>query len=178
MKVSSRIAGILVAGAIAVGLVFYIFGKIDGYLAHEDRVVSDSSQAMVKIHAAHVRWRTKLAAAERRQVVLAAAAHDTANQLRAALASGARVDTVPVLIEIAKHDSTALKGCSLVVLTCQQRAAHAEAEAERLTHQLERQLTVRDHRCGLWVGGGIGTAGKGEAQLGIGCRLLRLPFLP
>lgn len=186
MNATGRITGILIAGAIAVGLVFYVFGKIDGYLDHRDAVVSDSSRAMVKIHAAAVRWRQKLAAAEQRQFVLAAAAHGLADSLRAALARGERIDTVKVRGEIATADSTAYKQCSLVVLTCQQRAADAEAETGRLTHQLERQLTVRDHRCGIFVGvGPVVYKHAGElggqvvaGQVGLGCRLSRLPLLP
>jgi hypothetical protein len=182
MKATGRITGILIAGAMAVGLVFYVFGKIDGYLLHQDRVVSDSSRAMAKIHATLVRYRDKLAAVERRHSVLAAAAHSAADSLRAALARGARVDTVPVLVEIARQDSTAFQGCSLVVRTCQQRADHAEAEAERLTRQLERQLTVRDYRCGLFVGLGPTVFHDGgrllAANFSLGCRLFRLPLLP
>jgi hypothetical protein len=183
---TNRIVGILLAGAIAIGLVFYVFGKIDALVGLHDAQVSDSSRALVNIHKSVVAYRVKLAAAEQRQSVLAAAAHSRGDSLRAALARGVRVDTVKVREEIAHEDSTAYAACSVAFLTCQQRAANAEAEAGRLHDQLARQLTVRDHRCGLYVGVGPTVyADSGQvrghvwaANVSVGCRILRVPLLP
>lgn len=183
---TQRITGILIAGAIAVGLVFYVFGKIDGYLSHQDAIVSDSSRGMVKIHAGLERWRAKALAAEGRQIVAAAAAHEQANVLRIELVGAPPERQRPILVQIASADSSAYATCSVVVRDCQQRAAAAEAETGRLTHQLERQLTVRDHRCGIFVGvGPVVYKAAGElggqlvaGQVGLGCRLFRVPLLP
>ena len=168
MSFPARVVGYLVAGAIAVGLLFYVFGRIDQLLASRDAEITHGSKALLAMHAARVRERVKLAAIEQRLGHAVAGERAAADSLRRLLATGQRVDTVQVLHEIATHDSSAARGCSLVVLACQRRAESAEREAADYHRQLTEQVTVRDHRCGIWLGGGIGTAGKGEAQLGLG----------
>jgi DNA-directed RNA polymerase subunit L len=184
VKLRERIVGLLLAGAIAAALLGYVFGKIDAFLSARDQIVTDSSRAMLKIHGASVRLSEQLRAAERRNQQLAGEAHGLANELRAALARGERVDTVQVLVEIARQDSTSYAKCSVALLTCQQRADSAEREAGRLAKQLERQLTVRDHRCGIFAGVGPTLYADGgemrgrllAVNLSLGCRISRLPW--
>jgi hypothetical protein len=186
MTFPQRVTGLLLAGAIAAALLFYAFGKVDSWLGRRDADTTARSSELVRLHAGNQRWRAKLEAAERRRQADAARAAQSADALRLALARGERVDTVKVLQEIATQDSTAYAKCAVVVLTCQQRATHAEQEADRLATQLHAQMQVRDHRCGIYAGVGPAVFLEGAApgaralaaNLSLGCRLLRLPLLP
>lgn len=182
MTVSSRIATYLVAGAIAAALLFYVFGQISALLGVHDAQITAASHAQLELHAGLARQRQKLAAVERQHAATVARDRTVADSLRRMLATGARVDTVPVLIEIATRDSSAARGCSLIVLACQQRAASAEAEVDSLHRRLTNQVTVHDRRCGLFAGIGPGAGwvasptGSGlgvsaSLTVAVGCRL-------
>lgn len=178
MTPPKRIVAYLVAGAIAVALLFYVFGRIDALMSARDQVISDSSRALLRIHGQLVKYRERLRVVERANQQLAGVAHRRADSLRAALAAGTRVDTVTVLGEIATADSSAFARCSVALLACGQRADSAEAEAGRLHAQLARQLTVRPRRCGVSVGLGA-SAGQGVgagATIVVGCQVLRFPW--
>lgn len=195
MSFPQRVTGLLVAGAIAAALVFYVFWQIDSLLGRRDREITQRSAELVKLHAANVRWRAKLEAAERRHQAAAAAAHDHANELRGTVAHLPVEQRPPrILVQIASKDSTAYAMCSVALYTCQQRATLAEQEAHRLTYQLDEQRKVRDRRCG--ISGGYGLSVYNEYtrhadsttttaprvrwafQLGLTCRLWRVPLVP
>jgi len=178
--VKQRIPAYLVAGAIAAVLLFWIFGRIDGFLSARDSLITEASQAQLALHPALLRWRAKLAAAEQHNQQLAITAHGLANELRAALARGTRIDTVQVLVEIARQDSTSFAQCSVALLSCQQRASSAEHEADSLATRLEAQLRVKPKRCWVAIGAGV-AAGQGTAlgaTFGVSCGLMRIPLLP
>jgi hypothetical protein len=176
VTVSSRIATYLVAGALALALVFYVFGRIDQLLSSRDAEITHGSKTLLALHARRIQEREKIRRLERgRQLLVDSLTHlaeaaDSADSARA-VAAGQPIPTPSPWKPVAQ-------GCSLVVLACQARAENAEREAADYHRQLTDQVTVRDHRCGLWAGGGWGTAGKLEAQLGLGCRLVRVPLLP
>ena len=175
-----RIPAYLVAGAIAAALLFWVFGRIDGWLSARDAAITQASRAQLQLHDGLKRWRAKLQAAEQRNQQSAAVAHSLASQLRAALARGERVDTVKVLGEIARQDSTAYAQCSVALLSCQQRATNAEREADSLAHRLEDQLKVKPKRCWFAIGAGV-AAGQGTAlgaTFSASCGLVRIPLLP
>lgn len=175
-----RIPAYLVAGAIAAALLFWTFGKIDELFAIQDAEITEASRAQLSLHPALKRWRAKLAAAEQHNQQLAGQAHGLANELRAALTRGSRVDTVQVLVEIAREDSTSFAQCSVALLSCQQRAASAEHEADSLATRLEAQLRVKPKRCWVAIGAGV-AAGQGTAMgatFSVSCGILRVPLLP
>jgi len=173
MTLSGRVTGYIVAGAIAAALLFWTFGRISAFLGHQDAMITEASRAQLKVHATLVRQRQQLLALERRFATQASASRTAADSLRRLLATGQRVDTVQVLVEIATRDSSAAESCGRALVTCQARAASAEAEADSLHKRLTDQVTVRDRRCGLF--GGVGTAAGWKAgaglTLGVGCRL-------
>lgn len=172
MRLPARIVSELIAGGIAAALLFYGFGRLDGVLGAHDAAITANSEAQLALHPALLRWRAKLAAAESRLAALGALSHRQADALRQALATGQRVDTVVVLQDIARQDSTAYARCSLALTACEQRAASADQEADSLTARLTAQLRVHDRRWGLFVGGGFGTAGlKPQATISVGYRL-------
>lgn len=161
MNLPSRITAYLVAGGIAAGLLFYGFGRLAGILGAHDAQITAASQAQLKLHPALLKWRAKLANAQRTLTAQAVANHRTADSLRAALARGERVDTVVVLQEIITQDSTAYARCSLALTACEQRARSAEQEADSLSRRLTAQLTVHDRRWGVVLGGGLVGSGRG-----------------
>ncbi len=173
MTFPARLSSYVVAGAIAAALLIYGFGQVSALLGAHDAEITAASVARLHDHAGLARYRAKLAAAEQRYAMTFAGELATADSLRQALRTGTRVDTVRVLLAIATHDSTALRACSVIVQTCAQRAASAEAEADSLAAQLKAQLAVHDRRCGLFGGAGV-AAGKGTGAglvLAVGCRL-------
>lgn len=185
MNTAQRISSYLVAGAIAAALLFYAFGKVDGWLSRGDRETTAQSAALLELVKAHARFRAKMAAAAKRQSVAAAAAHDSANALRLGIAH-LPVDERParILVQIASRDSSAYAKCSVVVIDCERRASLAEADNRQLSDQLARQMKVKDHRCGIFAGYGVVAYNDSTAharfawQVGVGCRLSRLPLLP
>lgn len=194
MTFPQRITAYLVAGAIVAGLLMYLFGRIDVWLGARDREITQHSRLLVQQHAANVRWRAKLEAAERRIQASAAAAHDSANRIRIEIAQLPIDLRGPKIVHVARLDSTAYAMCSVALYTCQQRATLAEQETHRLTYQLGQQMKVRDKRCGVFAGYGVSVFNDVQRdadgvatstirarfawQLGVGCRLLRIPFLP
>jgi hypothetical protein len=185
MNTAQRISSYLVAGAIAAALLFYAFGKVDSWLGRGDKETTAQSAALVQLVKAHARFRAKLAAAAKRQSVAAAAAHDSANALRASIAALPIEERPPrILVQIASRDSSAYAKCSVVVLDCERRASLAEADNRQLADQLRAQMKVKDHRCGIFVGYGVVAYNDSTAharfawQVGVGCRLSRLPLLP
>ena len=173
MTFSGRVTSYLIVGAIAAALLFYTFGRLSAFLGVQDAQITAASRQQLQVHPALVRYRAKLLEAERRHAVAAAISRSRADSLRQVLAGGERVDTVQVLVEIARADSSAARNCSVALVACQARAASAQAETDSLHRRLTAQVTVRDRRCGLF--GGVGTAGGWKAGagliLGVGCRL-------
>lgn len=183
--VGLRISGYLVAGAVVAALLFYVFGKIDAWLGAHDGQITEQSRALVQQHAANVRWRAKLERAERALQISAAALHDHANALRLSVAP-LPLEQQPraILVQIARTDSTAYAKCAVALRSCQERASLAELESHRLAYQLGEQTKVRDRRCGIFVGYGVAAYNAPNAtarlawELGAGCRIVRIPFLP
>jgi len=182
-----RIVAYLIAAAIALAVIVYTLHQVERFfLPNRDAETTRSSHAMLKLHDARVRERAKLAAIEARPGRAVAGERTAADSLRRLLATGQRVDTVKVLQEIATHDSSAARGCSLVVLACQRRADSAEREAADLHRQLGAQVQVRDHRCGIfagvgpavWIDGDVVRSRQWVATMALGCRVMRLPLLP
>lgn len=176
-----RLVGYVVAAALALAVVMYVLHQVEQFfLPNRDAEITRASHAQLKVHAGLVRYRAQLRQAERAGLAQVARDSAAADSLRRLLASGLRTDTVRILFEIARRDSSAARGCSLVVMQCQARAESAEREAAALHRQLGEQVTVRDHRCGIFAG--VGPVDlqfdrwRGTAALG--CRVLRLPFLP
>lgn len=183
--VSVRVSGYLVAGAVAAGLLFYSFGKLDAWLGRHDAEVTAHSAALLKIHAAGVRFRARMERAEHVVRDSAVAAHADANALRLSVAALPIEQRPPrILVQIASKDSTAYAKCSIALSACEIRAQMAEADNRQLSDQLREQMKVHDHRCGLFVGYGVVAYNDSTArarfawQLGVGCRITRLPFLP
>lgn len=185
MTASSRISTYLVAGAIAAALLFYAFAKVDSWLGRDNAETTAQSAVIRKMHQANVRLGAKYAAAQKRQTVAAAAAHDSANVLRASVAMLPVEQRPPrILVQIASKDSTSYAKCSVALSSCEARASLAEYDARQLSYQLAEQMKVKDHRCGIFIGYGIAAYNAPNAtartawELGAGCRLLRIPFLP
>lgn len=171
MTFSGRVTSYLIAGAIAAALLFYGLGQISALLGAKDAAISAASIAQLRAHPALARYRAKELAAERRYVMASQDVRGLADSLRQALAAGRRVDTVTVLRAIAAADSSASRSCSIAYRSCAERAASAEAEADSLARQLQRQLGVHDRRCGLFGGGGAGKGTGAGLVLAVGCRL-------
>lgn len=192
MTVRARITSQLVAGAIAAALLFWVFGKIDGYLSTRDAEITAASRAQLALHPALVRWRAKLRALEQEKARLGsrlAAAGDSLTTLaqRADSADSARARAAgqpppapSPWRAVADSNRAAYASCVIAYRSCEARAASAEAEADSLTRRLEAQLTVKPKRCWLAVGGGV-AAGQGTAwgaTLSASCGLVRIPLLP
>lgn len=180
--ISLRVVGYVIVAA----LLLYAIGKVDGWLGgNRDAETTRNSAALLKIHAAGVRWRAKLAAAELVIQAEAAAAHDSANTLRASVA-GLPIEQRPprILVQIATKDSTAYAKCAVALRSCEARASLAEYDNRQLAFQLAEQMKVRDHRCGVFVGYGVALYNAPNAtartawELAAGCRIIRFPFLP
>lgn len=180
MTVSSRIATYLVAGAIVAALLFYAFGQLSALLGAHDAGITRASRAQLALHPALVRLREKMRRAQYAQqravdsLTHVAQRADSADSARA-VAAGRPIPAPSPWRPVAQ-------GCSLVVVSCESRAAHAEREAADLTQRLEDQVTVKDRRCGLFAGIGPGAgwvaspagAGPGVSAtftLAAGCRL-------
>lgn len=185
MTFGQRVSGYVVAGAIAAALLFYAFGKVDSWLGRHDAETTAQSAALLKVIKANVRFRAKMAAAEHVLRDSAAATHADANTLRASVAA-LPIEQRPlkILVQIASKDSTAYAKCSVVVSSCEARASLAEYDVGQLRFQLAEQMKVKDHRCGIFIGYGLAAYNAPNAtartawELGAGCRLLRIPFLP
>jgi hypothetical protein len=157
-----------VAFALLAALLFWTFGRIDGMLAAKDAATSDASVHQLAQHPALQRFRARLAQVEAAKVAVMRAQHQTADSLRLALQLGQRVDTVVVLQEIARADSTAYASCSVALSACEQRAASAEREADSLAARLTAQLRVGKCRilflpcpsrtAMFFIGGALGAA--------------------
>jgi len=178
-QLTGRLVGYLVAGAVGVGLLLYTFNQLDGLFGgNQEAATSSNSRSRIALHDASVRWHKKLKDAEQRIQQQASASHALASELRTALANGTRIDTIQVLVEVARADSTAFVQCSVALRTCQQRAESAEQDADSLKTALQRQLKVRDHKCGVYIGAGYDIQRRQSFNVSLGCRLFRLPLLP
>jgi hypothetical protein len=174
--------------------VFYAIARVDSFLGRADAIASESSRHQIRLSKALHAWRARLRTAEVQHIRDArrlGAAADSLTRL-ALWADSVRADSLRVLGAVDTADPAAARwrdvaglerasraSCDVAYRTCEQRAASAEAEVDSLLARLTAQLRVRDHRTGLWIGGGIGSGRGGwELQVGIGYRLLRFPFLP
>lgn len=169
--VGNRITLYIVAGAIVASLMFYAFGRIDAILGVHDAAIVASSREALKLHPVLVAQRAKLRRIEGRWVL----AVDSLTRLaqRADSADSAAAVAAGKPIPPPSPWRPVAQGCSIIRITCEQRAQNAENEAESLTKQLKAQVTVRDRRCGIFAGAGVSggwKAGAG-ATLGLGCRL-------
>lgn len=178
---TTRLGVFLVLAVLAV----YLVGRIDSCSGRQDSETTAESAHLRQLHAAHLRYRAKLERAERRIQASAAADHQQANVLRVTLAGAPPEQQRPILVRIAKADSSAYAKCSVALLTCQERASLAEQDARTLSYQLGEQMKVRDHRFGLFIGYGVtaymtpaGPVVRDGWQAGVGFRLSRIPFLP
>jgi len=157
-----------VAFALVAALLFWAFGRIDGMLSTKDATTSEASIRQLASHPALQRFRQRLAQVEAAKVLAMRAQHQTADSLRLALQLGQRVDTVVILQEIARADSSAYASCSVALTACEQRALSAEQEADSLTMRLTAQLRVGKCRilflpcpsrtAMLFIGAGLGAA--------------------
>lgn len=173
--VGRRIVGYLIAGAIALAIVLYVSGKIDGWLGRHDAEIVAQSRAAVAIHPKLVAWRAKLRAIETTHAAAGRHALAWADSSNKALPPPATsIDSARQLV--ADSGRSAARSCFIALRACQQRAESAEAEADTLALQLEAQLTVRSHRCGLNLGGGPAIGAKGfdwVVTLSVGCQVVR-----
>ena len=77
----------------------------------------------------------------------------------------------------ARTPSDSLHKCTVLALTCQQRADLAERRVQTLTQQLTRQAAQQVHRCGADVGPGVGISvnplkvNVEPIQAGVHCRI-------
>lgn len=198
-ELGGRLIAYLVAGAIAAFLLIYGFGRLDAALGAKDAATTAASIQLLAAHAPLKRFRDSLGRVEtsgiRNYQRLAGVASDLRRELDS-VAGDTLDSTTPVdwkalalgYRRVADTAAAATKACSIVVLTCRQRAANAEAEAARLTKQLDAQTKVRDHPCGVDVtfsvlvgkvftfAGQSGAGGGYGLTAGVGCRVLRIPF--
>lgn len=174
--VAQRCLTYLVLGALLLALVLYVFHRIDGILGgDQDAQTTIDSRAQIKVHGTLVKVRAHLQQVERDKATLALSF--------LALSDALRDSTPPPVTagdsgwkRIADLTRSGATACFTALTACQQRATLAEQEAESLTVQLGRQTKVRDHPWGVWLGAGYGTAGRLEVFVGLGRRLLRLPW--
>lgn len=187
-----RVCGYVLAGAIAAALLFWIFGRIDGWLTARDQEITRASQAQLALHPALVRWRAKIRALEQLHardaarlaiagdsLMRLAQAADSADSARA-VAAGQPVPAPSPWRTVADSNRAAYEHCSVAYRSCERRAASAEAEADSLVRRLAAQLTVKPKRCWLAIGGGvaIGHGTAWGATLSASCGLVRIPLLP
>lgn len=197
-----RLAAYCVAGAIALALMFYGLGQLEALFGGKDEATTAASNRRVAAHPVIRRLEDSLEAIEKKGRIRYAALQATAVGLRRQLDSAA-ADTLDTSSSrpgpdwkaialgwraVADTADSAARTCSVVALTCAQRAAKAEAESDSLARQLQAQTKVRDHPCGVSAGVGVlagwvstfgGSSGLGTgagATLDLSCHLFRLPF--
>lgn len=171
MKVSGRILVYLVAGGIAAALLFYAFGRIDAILGMHDAAIVAASRRQLELHPKLVAQRAKLRQLEQHWARLVDSLAHLAQQADSADSAAAVAAGNP--LPVPSPWRAVAHGCSIIRITCEQRAQNAETEAERLAKQLGRQVTVHDRRCGFFAGAGVSAGWKvaAGATLGLGCRL-------
>lgn len=171
---AQRSLAYLVAGGLVAALLFWTFGKVDGWLASHDAEVTASSQAQLAAHPAVLRWRAKLFALQLARSREREAWRDSANFL---LARGDTNSLEGVRAILLARTGEA-RSCGLALVACEARARMAEAESDSLVARLSAQVKVRDHPCGLWLGAGVAVGWKSGSGLdfALGCRVVRLPW--